>query len=105
MEVIRYAVEQKRDRIISIQILFKQFSTKIHVDKWYHLSITFHETETVYHLTESDLKHHHCHQILETERIHHRSCPDFTHGTMQSFYFSGLCPAPQPASICYKRLL
>jgi hypothetical protein len=99
IELAAYAYDDGLKPFQHIGKLLKQFSTKLHVNKWYQLTITFHETETTYYLSESD---HHP-QILETQTIHHRLCPEFTHGTMQSFYFGGICPAPQAVSVCYNK--
>jgi len=78
-------------------ILLKEFSIKPRIDTWYNLKLIFEETKTIYHLSDD------FNQILETQIINHRSCPQFNLGMLHGLYFGGECPAPQDVSVCYDK--
>ena len=75
--------------------LLKEFSTKLRVNIWYRLRLTFEEKQSIYELLDD------ADQTLEVQTIDHRSCTDFNHGMFQSLYFGGQCPAPQAVTVCY----
>ncbi len=65
------------------------------VGKEYGLRLDFLETSTVYSLFAGNST------LLERQVIQHRHCWGYSDGYILSLYFGGVCPAPQPVTVCY----
>lgn len=96
IEIAAYAYDGGRKPFQHQGTLLKEFTTKVRVDKWVKLTLIFESTSTIYRLSDD------YNRPLETLTIEHRNCKQFRRGIRQSFYFGGVCAAPQPVSVCYK---
>ena len=97
VEIAAYAYDNNDKPYENDGRLLKQFNTKLRVDAWYTVALTFEETKTIYQLFDSN------NQPLESQEIVHRQCKDFKLGMMQDLYFGGQCPAPQEVTVCYEK--
>ncbi|UJR31656.1 hypothetical protein I4U23_019137 [Adineta vaga] len=98
IEIAAYAYDNSLKPFEHQGTLLKEFQTKLKIDTWYKVTLTFEETKTTYQLfADND-------QLLETQEITHRQCKDYKLGMMQDLYFGGQCPAPQAVSVCYEKV-
>lgn len=97
VEIAAYAYDNSAKPFENQGTLLKEFNTKLRVDSWYKVALTFEETKTIYELFDAN------NQLLETQEIVHRQCKDYKLGMMQDLYFGGQCPAPQDVSVCYEK--
>lgn len=96
IEIAAYAYDGGRKPFQHQGTLLKEFTTKVRVNDWIKFTLNFRSTETIYRLFDDH------NRLLETQTIEHRTCKQFRRGTRQGFYFGGVCPAPQPVSVCYQ---
>jgi hypothetical protein len=97
IEIAAYAYDNGTQPIDDPDRLLKEFSTKLHVNIWYKMTMIFEEAKTTYQLFDDN------NQLLETQEIDHRQCNNFKLGAMQELYFGGICPAPQDVTLCYDK--
>jgi len=100
IEIAAYAYDNSLKPFERIGTLLKEFNTKLEVEKWYVLKLTFEETRTIYQIYDETNTN-----LLETQEITHRSCSDYNKGMKQGLYFGGQCPAPQLISVCYDKVV
>jgi hypothetical protein len=98
IEIAAYAYDNSAKPFENQGRLLKEFQTKLLIDTWYTIKLTFEETKTSYELFDDRNQH------IETQEILHRQCKDFKLGTMQDLYFGGQCSAPQPVTVCYDKI-
>ena len=98
IEIAAYAYDNEMKPFEHQGTLLKDFDTKLRVETWYKLTLTFTETMTIYELFDSN------DQFLEKQQIVHRYCKDFKLGMMQDLYFGGQCPSPQEITVCYDKV-
>lgn len=97
IELATYAYDNSEKPFENQGTLLKEFSTKLRVDLWYKVKLTFEETKTIYQIFDDQ------NQLMETQEIIHRYCKDYKSGMMQDLYFGGQCPAPQDVTVCYEK--
>jgi hypothetical protein len=76
--------------------LLREFDTRLVVDQTYILRIDYFDSSSLYSLFNATGV------LLEKQSINHTPCSNYNQGYNLELYFGGVCPAPQPVTVCYQ---
>jgi len=95
IEIAAYSYNNKSIPFQHVGTLLKEFNTTVQAEVWYNYTIVLEGTQTLFTIATANGT------VLETQSIEHWDCEDTNHGNYLTFYFGGVCPAPQEVGLCY----